>query len=76
MLALTAGKKLEELKRRISEKENLLVAFSGGVDSCFPLTVAHEVPGEKVRAVTIDSKKVFFEDIKRYRSGSMESLFI
>jgi len=47
MLAPTAGRKLEELKRRISEKENLLVAFSGGVDSGFLLSVAHEVLGEK-----------------------------
>ncbi|MCW3134349.1 MAG: ATP-dependent sacrificial sulfur transferase LarE [Methanophagales archaeon] len=52
----TARKKLEELRRRIEEKENLLVAFSGGVDSGFLLTVAHEVLGEKVMAVTIDSE--------------------
>ena len=56
MLAHTAREKLEELKRRIREKEKLLVAFSGGVDSGFLLMVAHEVLGEKVRAVTIDSE--------------------
>ena len=48
MLALTAEKKLERLKGKITEKENLLVAFSGGVESGFLLTVAYEVLGENV----------------------------
>ena len=56
MLALTAEKKLERLKEKITEKENLLVAFSGGVDSGFLLTVAYEVLGEKVKAATVDSE--------------------
>jgi len=56
MLDLIARKKIEDLRRRIREKENLLVAFSGGVDSGFLLTVAHEVLGKKVLAVTIDSE--------------------
>ncbi len=56
MLALKANKKLERLKEKITEKENLLVAFSGGVDSGFLLTVAYEVLGEKVQAATIDSE--------------------
>ncbi len=56
MPALTANKKLERLKEKITQKENLLVAFSGGVDSGFLLTVAHEVLGEKVQAATIDSE--------------------
>jgi len=50
-------KKLEELRRKIGEKENLLVAFSGGVDSGFLLKVAHDVLGkERVLAVTVDSE--------------------
>ena len=48
--------KLERLKEKIAEKDNLLIAFSGGVDSGFLLTVAHEVLGEKVQAATIDSE--------------------
>ncbi len=56
MLDLIARKKIEELRRKIREKENLLVAFSGGIDSGFLLTVAHEVLAEKVLAVTIDSE--------------------
>jgi uncharacterized protein len=50
-------KKLEELRRELGEKENLLVAFSGGVDSGFLLKVAHDVLGkERVLAVTVDSE--------------------
>ncbi len=49
--------KLEELRREIGEKENLLVAFSGGVDSGFLLKVAHDLLGkERVLAVTVDSE--------------------
>ncbi|NAS89450.1 ATP-dependent sacrificial sulfur transferase LarE [ANME-1 cluster archaeon AG-394-G21] len=48
--------KLKLLKKKIEEKENLLVAFSGGVDSGFLLKVAHDVLGEKVLAVTVYSE--------------------
>lgn len=47
--------KLEKLKDRIKEMGNLVVAFSGGVDSSFLLKVAHEVLGNKVLAVTAKS---------------------
>lgn len=48
--------KLERLKEKIAGKDNLLIAFSGGVDSGFLLMVAHDVLGEKVLAVTINSE--------------------
>jgi len=51
-----ARKKLEELRRRIKERGAILVAFSGGVDSGFLLSVAHEAQAENVMAVTIDSE--------------------
>jgi uncharacterized protein len=56
MLDLSVRKKLEELRRKLGEKEKLLVAFSGGVDSGLLLHVAHDVLGQKrVLAVTITS---------------------
>jgi len=48
--------KLERLKKKITQKGNLLVAFSGGVDSGLLLNVAHDALDETVLAVTIDSE--------------------
>ncbi len=48
--------KLEILKQRIAERGNLLIAFSGGVDSSLLTRVAYDVLGEKALAVTLDSE--------------------
>lgn len=48
--------KLERLSQRIAEKGNLLIAFSGGVDSSLLTKVAYDVLGEKALAVTLDSE--------------------
>ena len=47
--------KLERLKKKITQRGNLLVAFSGGVNSGLLLKVAHDALEDKVLAVTIDS---------------------
>ena len=46
---------LERLKSIIHELENVLVAFSGGVDSSFLLYVASQVLGERAAAITFSS---------------------
>ena len=46
------NRKLENLKNVIRRSGSLAVGFSGGVDSTFLLTVAHEVLGDKAIAVT------------------------
>ncbi len=51
----TARLKKEKLIRHLKELDSLLVAFSGGVDSTFLLTLAHETLGNKVLAVTESS---------------------
>ncbi len=48
--------KLERLQKKITQKGNLLVAFSGGVDSGLLLKVAHDALEDRVLAVTIDSE--------------------
>jgi len=47
--------KLSRLKAILSRYDGAVVAFSGGVDSTFLLSVAAEVLGERVLAVTISS---------------------
>ncbi len=48
-------KKKEQLEEYLRSLESVAVAFSGGVDSTFLLTVAHNVLGEKAVAVTARS---------------------
>ncbi len=62
-------KKLEELRRIIGEKENVLVAFSGGVDSGLLLKVAYDVLGnERVLAITIDSELFPQRELEQVKS--------
>lgn len=49
------NEKLELLKKNLSELKSAAVAYSAGVDSTFLLTVAHEVLGDNVIAVTAKS---------------------
>ena len=50
-----AKSKREALVRLLKDLDSLLVAFSGGVDSTFLLTLAHKIMGKKVVAVTSSS---------------------
>ena len=47
-----ANDKLAELKKNLAELGSIAVAYSGGVDSTFLITVAHEVLGDKAIAIT------------------------
>ena len=49
------NEKFEKLKNYLSSLESVVVAFSSGVDSTFPLKTAHDVLGDKVIAVTAES---------------------
>jgi uncharacterized protein len=50
-----AEKKLDTLKESLSKHNNAVIAFSGGVDSTFLLSVAAEIIGKNLTAVTADS---------------------
>ncbi|RMF94128.1 MAG: ATP-dependent sacrificial sulfur transferase LarE [Candidatus Schekmanbacteria bacterium] len=60
----SAEKKYKNLKRIISEYGNLLVAFSGGVDSTFLLKTAKDVLGENVIAVSALSETYVREELE------------
>ncbi len=50
--------KLSDLKRRISERGKVLVAFSGGVDSSLLAIVATEVLGDNALCVVLDMESM------------------
>ncbi|MCL1934748.1 MAG: ATP-dependent sacrificial sulfur transferase LarE [Candidatus Azobacteroides sp.] len=56
--------KLELLKNNLKAYEKLCIAYSGGVDSAFLLSVASDVLGENVLAVLIDSPVLTRRDRK------------
>ena len=47
--------KVEKVRDILTAQESVLVAFSGGVDSCLLLTLAHQTLGDKAAAGTVDS---------------------
>ncbi len=53
---MTLNEKYESLKNYLSGLENAAVAFSSGVDSAFLLKTAHDVLGDRVIAVTAQSR--------------------
>ena len=56
--------KIKHLKKILKEMESALLAFSGGVDSTFLLTVAKDVLGDKLLAVTAVSPMYASFEIK------------
>ena len=60
--------KFENLKKYLGELESFAVAFSGGVDSTFLLKVAHDLLGEKIIAVTIDSEFLTRQEIEETKN--------
>lgn len=65
--------KIDKLKQAILDKESLVVAFSGGVDSGFLLLVAKEALGENVTAVFVDTETVS-ENEREFTTKAAEKL--
>jgi len=57
--------RLEKLKKILRDLESVLVAFSGGVDSSFLLHLAHEVLGDRAKAITFVSPFLSRQELDR-----------
>lgn len=68
MAAATAHERLDALREQLRGYGTVAVAYSGGVDSTFLLTVAHETLGVGCLAITSVSRVVPQRDIQRTRS--------
>lgn len=56
--------KLESLKEWFSDKEGVIVALSGGVDSALVAYAAHDALGDRALAVTADYKTLAQEELE------------
>ena len=56
--------KLQKLKNYIKNLNKVMLAFSGGVDSTFLLKICHEVLGENLTAITINSPYIPNKEIE------------
>ncbi|PIV67939.1 MAG: TIGR00268 family protein, partial [Euryarchaeota archaeon CG01_land_8_20_14_3_00_38_12] len=57
-------KKVEKLRNAIKQKHNILISFSGGVDSAFLAKTAYDMLGKNALAVTIDSETFSRNELK------------
>lgn len=62
------ARKLALLEKALSRCESALVAFSGGVDSTFLLSVAREVLGDRVLAATVSFPAVPAAEVRAARA--------
>lgn len=53
---MNCSEKLQELKKKLAEKEKILISFSGGVDSGLLAKVAGDVLGDNAVCVILDSE--------------------
>jgi pyridinium-3,5-biscarboxylic acid mononucleotide sulfurtransferase len=62
-----AREKLRALEARLQPLENLMVAYSGGVDSAFLAATAYRVMGARMLAVLADSPSLARRDLEQAR---------
>ena len=60
--------RLRDLEDQLASLDNLMVAYSGGVDSAFLAATAHRVLGERMLAVLADSASLARRDMEQARA--------
>lgn len=63
-----AATKLHALEDRLHTLGNVMVAYSGGVDSAFLAATAHRVLGDRMLAVLADSPSLARRDMEQARA--------
>lgn len=63
-----AASRLLSLKARLTALGNLMVAYSGGVDSAYLAATAHSVLGDRMLAVLADSPSLARRDLEQARA--------
>jgi pyridinium-3,5-biscarboxylic acid mononucleotide sulfurtransferase len=63
----TTESKLHVLETRLAQLENLMVAYSGGVDSAYLAATAHRLLGDRMLAVLADSPSLARRDMEQAR---------
>jgi uncharacterized protein len=66
--ALESVEKLRSLEARLEQLGNLMVAYSGGVDSAFLAATAHRILGSGMLAVLADSASLARRDMEQARA--------
>ncbi len=64
--------KLDKLKQELSSLGDLVIGFSGGVDSSFLASIAHEVLGDRSLGVTFSSEVVPRFEVKKAQRVAQE----
>lgn len=67
-LSPNAEEKLRALEARLAGLSNVMVAYSGGVDSAFLAAAAHRVLGDRMLAVLADSPSLARRDMEQARA--------
>lgn len=67
-LGTETAAKLQALEERLAGLENLMVAYSGGVDSAYLAATAHRVMGSRMLAVLADSASLARRDMEQARA--------
>jgi pyridinium-3,5-biscarboxylic acid mononucleotide sulfurtransferase len=70
--AVSLPEKAERLREILAGRRRLIVAYSGGVDSAFLAWMAHDVLGDKMRAVIADSASLARTHLKEALSFARE----